>query len=156
MSYLKKELATHPELRFNKEQNSEFIDRWEELDKSKSDMLNQQLELKGRKSGHNEHLKQEVEVVEKELHKLENDLRLEERKLEKLGDEFVFSAKEQETQLPFPINPSFNLPTERLPKVGILYRNGKLRQLAIKDKIELDAGEKEAERLNALLVLEVK
>jgi hypothetical protein len=154
MSYLKKELATHPELRAGEQASPELIEKMEQLEKDKSSLQTQFKELESKKSSKNEALVKQEKALEQDIEKKENELRLTERKIEKMGDDFVFSSKVQDTQLPFSINPSFSLPIEELPKVGVLYKSNKVRQLAISVESELIIGENEAERLKAELVLE--
>lgn len=156
MSYLKKELATRPEFRTGEQDDKDLIQQLEALENSRIEAEMQLRVISSEKGKQNQEQDKKEKELDKEIAKKEDELRIAERKLEKHGVEFVFSSKIQETQLPFPINPSFSLPAEELPEVGTLYRNGKGRQLAINGLTELEAGEQEAERLKAELVLEIQ
>jgi hypothetical protein len=154
MSYLKKELATHSELRASGDSDKDLITKYSDLENEKTAIELQLQEKKKSKNGQDDEFVKEEKALEKELEKQDNELRLIERKIEKLGEEFIYSSKTQDTQLPFSLNPSFSLPNEELPNTGVLYKIGKTRQLAIKEQAQLDLGEKEAERLHAELVLD--
>ncbi|WP_404459767.1 hypothetical protein [Sutcliffiella horikoshii] len=156
MAYLKKELATHPQLRIDTEQlDQSLIDQHHKIDAELAKIQKQIQEEQTKIQNNANEENKKKQVLQKEIDKLENDQKALEKKLEKLGVEFVFSSAKQETKFPSSTSPNITIPTERLPQVGVLYKNGKNRQLAINTQDQLTTAEQEAHRLNAELVLEV-
>ncbi|WP_174734472.1 TrmB family transcriptional regulator sugar-binding domain-containing protein [Mesobacillus harenae] len=155
MKYVMKQLATHSELRFEVPEGTEgLLDEYKELVSARAE-LKETLEnlRKGNKEGKKDNEKA-LQELDKDIKKADSELQQLNSRLEKMGSEFTYTPKKKETSLPFsPI--SVNLPSDKLPEVGTLYRTGKIRQLAIKGENELALGETESQRLNAQLVLRV-
>lgn len=145
---------------------NEFINKnLTETDKIALDILNN---LKDELNSLNEQLKEEKKKQDSNglnkkvlnLNKDVNDLKTEKNKLiiqlEKLGENFEYKTSKKNANVLNVKKFDIKIINEELPKVGVLYSNKNIRQLAIKYWEELELGIEEAERLNAELVCEVE
>ena len=155
MKYVKKEIATHVELREEIPSDKEdILKQYEELCEEKDKLNHQLTQLEQKGSENKKEEKTKLQKLDKEIQKANQELSQNEKRLEKLGEEFNYSPSSKEAQkLPFSTNFTLNLPKEKLPHVGKLYKVGKTRKLAISNQQQLSAGEEEAVRLQAELVL---
>lgn len=156
MKYCMKHLGTHPELRMKQHEGMEHIvEKYEVSIKERQEIEKKMQEtIKKDASGKNELIKQ-LEQLDREKKRFENELVQNQKKFEKLGDEFHYTPLRKDLKLPFPVSVTIRFPNEVLPLTGELYRVGTTRQLAIRTQSELELGEKEAARLGAELLLKI-
>lgn len=143
---------------------TEFIDRdLSEFDKIGLDIFNNlKEELNGlykhvrkekKKQNYNE-LNKKLLNLKKELSNLESRKNKLSTQLKKMGENFDYKESKKNADVIKIKKFDIKVINEELPKVGVLYSNKSIRQLAIKYWEELTLGIQEAERLNAALVCE--